>query len=339
MKRSNTALVTGGLGFIGSHLVERLLRDGVAVTVLDDHSTGRQANLEAVGRDEHPSVVRANVTDARTIRPHFEGIDQVFHLAARADIVPSIQRPEDYTRVNVTGTFNVLEAARAAGVRRFVYMASSSCYGIPETLPTPEQEPIRPQYPYALMKVLGEQFVMHWGQVYGMSVVSLRPFNVYGPRARTTGAYGAVMGVFLAQKLAGRPLTIVGDGAQTRDFVYVTDVVDAIVRAARSDVRNEALNIGSGAPHSVIALADLIGGERVSVPKRPGEPDCTWADISKVQRLLDWKPLVPFEEGVRRVLERISDWSEAPVWTPASIASATEDWFRYLAPAVEGGRE
>jgi UDP-glucose 4-epimerase len=175
--------------------------------------------------------------------------------------------------------------------------------------------------------------VMHWGKIYKMPVVSLRFFNVYGPRSRTTGAYGAVFGVFLAQKLAGKNLTVVGDGKQTRDFTYVTDVVDAVVTAAKSDIANEIINVGSGETVSVNRLVELIGGERVYIPKRPGEPDCTFADISKIKKMLGWKPKVNIEQGVKTMMSHINDWKDAPVWTPESINKATEDWFRYLTPA------
>lgn len=324
-------LVTGGAGFIGSHLVERLLADGHTVTVLDNFSTGRPQNLAHLRSAPDLQVHQVDISDAQNIRPFvFNGIDWVFHLAALADIVPSIQRPLDYHRANVDGTVSVVECARQAGVKRFIYTASSSCYGIPDVYPTPETAPIRPQYPYALTKYLGEQFVLHWGQVYRLPCISLRLFNVYGPRSRTSGTYGAVFGVFLSQKLAGQPFTVVGDGTQTRDFTFVTDVVDAFVKAAESDISSEVFNVGSGSTYSVNRLVELLGGEVTSIPKRPGEPDCTLADIGKIRRLLGWGPKVPFEEGVRIMLDNIDYWRQAPVWTPESITEATRDWFKYL---------
>lgn len=330
MNSRRRTVVTGGAGFIGSHLVDRLLADGHQVTVIDDYSTGRPDNL-AQHRDRNDlSVVRANVAEIDAIRAQFTGADWVFHLAALADIVPSMQRPLDYHRANVDGTVAVLEAARAAGVRRFVYAASSSCYGIPSQYPTPESAPIQPQYPYALTKYLGEQYVMHWASVFRLPAVSLRFFNVYGPRSRTAGAYGAVFGVFLAQKLAGKPFTVVGDGTQTRDFTFVTDVVDAFMCAAESDVQGEVFNVGSGQTYSVNRLVELLGGPVVHIPKRPGEPDCTFADISKIQQVLGWRPKVSFEEGVGTMLANIEDWRTAPVWNPTSIADATREWFTCL---------
>jgi UDP-glucose 4-epimerase len=330
MRGPHRVLVTGGAGFIGSHLVERLLADGHSMVVLDNFSTGRMENLAQVRDEGRLEVYRTDIARFSEIAGYFKSVDWVFHLAARADIVPSIQEPLAYHEANVDGTIAVLEAARAAGVRRFVYAASSSCYGIPEQFPTPETAPIRPMYPYALTKVLGEQYVLHWDQVYRLPCVSLRLFNVYGPRARSSGAYGAVFGVFLAQKLAGKPFTVVGDGAQTRDFTFVTDAVDALVRAAESDLRGEVLNVGSGGTYSISALVRLLDGEVVHVPKRPGEPDCTFADTQKISALLAWRPKVTFEEGVRIMLASIEQWRDTPVWDPASVARATHDWFAYL---------
>ena len=327
---SHRALVTGGAGFIGSHLVERLLHEGCRVRVLDNLSTGRLKNLAHVASEPRLSVEEVDVSEASRIASHFRDIDWVFHIAALADIVPSIQEPLVYHRANVDGTVAVLEAARHAGVKRFMYTASGSCYGIPDLLPTPETAPIRPQYPYALTKYLGEQCALHWAQVYNMPMVSLRLFNVYGPRSRTSGTYGAVFGVFLAQKLHNQPLTVVGDGTQTRDFTFVTDVVDAFLTAARSDVSGDVFNVGSANTYSVNRLAELLGGAVVHIPKRPGEPDCTFADIEKIRRVLGWSPRVSFERGVGIMLENIEYWREAPVWNPTSIADATREWFEYL---------
>jgi UDP-glucose 4-epimerase len=328
-------LVTGGAGFIGSHLVERLLADGHTVIVIDNFCTGRWENLASHLNNPSLRVVTADVTHLDAIQPHFQGVEWVFHLAALADIVPSVQQPLDYHGANVDGTVMTLEAARAAGVQRFVYSASSSCYGIPEVYPTPETAPIRPQYPYALTKYLGEQYVLHWGQVYHLPVMSLRLFNVYGPRARTTGTYGAVFGVFLAQLLAGKPCTVVGDGTQSRDFTFVTDVVEAFVRAAQSDLVGEVCNVGSGGTYSINHLVHLLGGKATYIPQRPGEPSCTFADIGKISRQLGWSPQVRFAVGVQMMLDHIEQWRHAPVWDAASIAAATREWFRYLEAAPE----
>lgn len=323
-------IVTGGAGFIGSHLVDRLAADGHSVLALDNFSTGRPDTLAHLAGHARVRLERADVAEADRLPPLFDGADWVFHLAALADIVPSIERPLDYHRANVNGTAAVLEAARRSGVTRFLYAASSSCYGIPDQYPTPEEAPMRPQYPYALTKLLGEQCVLHWGRVYGLPVVSLRLFNVYGRRSRTSGTYGAVFGVFLAQKLQGRPFTVVGDGTQSRDFTFVSDVADAFVTAAESDVAGEIFNVGTGNPVSVNRVVELLRGDVVRVPRRPGEPDRTHADVRKIGARLGWRPKVSIEEGVRILLDHIDDWRAAPVWTPESIEVATRDWFRYL---------
>ena len=323
-------LVTGGAGFIGSHLCELLLSRGHEVIAVDSLACGRLSNFASF--DKHPRFrfVQADIRDIDALRPAFGGIEWVFHLAGLADIVPSIEQPDNYYSTNVTGTFNVLECARGHGIKRLVYAASSSSYGIPDVYPTPETSPIRPQYPYALTKHMGEELVMHWAQTYKLPALSLRLFNVYGPRSRTTGAYGAVFGVFLAQKLNGKPFTVVGDGKQTRDFTFVTDVAEAFLRAAESGLSGEAMNVGSNNHYSVNRLVQLLDGDVVHIPKRPGEPDCTYADVSKIRRLLGWEVRVSFEEGVGRMLERLNDWRDAPVWDPGSINKATASWFRYL---------
>jgi len=328
---NNFDVVTGGGGFIGSHLVDRLLSEGRKVKVIDNFSVGRPKNLEHHKGNENLEVVQGDVCDEALLDTLFAGAEHVYHLAARADIVPSIQEPKEYFRSNVDGTFAVLAAASKANVKRLVYVASSSCYGIPDKYPTPESSAIRPQYPYALTKRLGEELMMHWAQVYKLPAVSVRFFNIYGPRARTSGTYGAVFGVFLAQLLAGKPLTIVGDGEQTRDFTFVSDAVDALITAARSNKTGEIYNVGSDRPVSVNLLVKLLGAnETVHIPKRPGEPDCTYADTSKIKRDLNWTAKVKFEDGVKIMLENIDYWRDAPVWTVDSIKDATVDWFKYL---------
>jgi len=323
-------LVTGGAGFIGSHLVDHLLAQGHRVIVLDNFSTGHTENLSQAIENPQLTIHDVDICDTAGLSPYFDSVDRVFHLAALADIVPSIQQPENYLKVGVQGTISVLQASVEAGVTRFLYTASSSCYGTPDVYPTPESAAIRPQYPYALAKTLGEQCVMHWAKVYGLPALSLRLFNVYGPRSRTSGAYGAVFGVFLAQKLAGKPFTVVGDGSQMRDFTYVSDVATAFSEAANCDLAGEILNVGSSQTYSINRLVKLLGGDVTYVPKRPGEPDCTFADISKITQLVGWKPQVVFEDGVNIMLDNIACWNAAPVWDRETINRATKDWFKYL---------
>ena len=322
------AVVTGGAGFIGCNLVDSLLNENIDVTVLDNFSTGRLENLAHV--QDQIELVECDLSAQGEWIQYFTNADWVIHLAALADIVPSIEQPESYFRANVDGTFNVLQAAKKTEVKRFIYIASSSCYGIPDKYPTSEDAEIRPQYPYALAKRMGEELVMHWAQVYALPALSLRFFNVYGPRSRTSGTYGAVFGVFLAQKLAGKPYTVVGDGEQTRDFTFVTDIAQAILTAAKSDRTGQIYNVGSGTTVSVNRLVELLGGDKVHISKRPGEPDSTFADILKIRSELGWEPQVSIEEGVLEILKHIDYWRNAPVWTPDSISKVTEDWFRYL---------
>jgi UDP-glucose 4-epimerase len=325
------AVVTGGAGFIGSHMVDLLVDRGHSVVVIDNLVTGRAENLARHRREPRVAFHEIDMCTVATDSRLFRDVDYVFHFGGIGDIVPSIEQPLEYMRANVDGTLAVLEASRHAGVRKFVYAASSSCYGMATELPTTERAPIRPEYPYALSKYLGESAALHWAQVYRLPVISIRMFNVYGPRVRTTGAYGAVFGVFLAQKLHGKPFTVVGDGSQRRDFVFVTDVARAYLMAAESAETNQVFNLGSGDPQSINRLIELMGGDVVHVPKRPGEPDCTWADVGRIQRALGWKPEVAFPQGVAAMLGQIEEWRAAPLWTPEKIAAATRTWFEHLA--------
>jgi UDP-glucose 4-epimerase len=329
MSAKSVAVVTGGAGFIGSHMVDVLLDAGFAVRVVDNLTGGHRSNLE---HQKSNTDLECFWQDIRALEPNspiFAGAKYVFHFAGIGDIVPSIEQPIEYMDTNVQGTVRVLECARHAAVEKFVYAASSSCYGLAD-VPTDENHQISPQYPYALSKYQGEQAMFHWHQVYGLPANSVCIFNAYGPRVRTTGVYGAVFGVFFRQKLAGKPFTVVGDGTQKRDFIYVTDIAKAFLAAARTPISGERFNVGAGNPQPINKLVELLGGEIVYVPKRPGEPDCTWANISKITSKLGWKPTVPLEEGVKRMLVDIDRWRDAPLWDPDSIAEATKTWFRYL---------
>ena len=323
------AVVTGGAGFIGSHMVDLLVTRGFRVHVIDNLVGGRAANLDQHRANPDVLLDERDIQDVAPDDALFAGAVYVFHFAGIGDIVPSIERPTEYMSANVQGTVHVLEAARHAGVRKVVYAASSSCYGL-AAVPTREDHPIAPQYPYALSKYLGELAAFHWHKVYRLPVNSIRIFNAYGTRSRTSGAYGAVFGVFLRQKLAGQPFTVVGDGTQKRDFLYVSDVATAFLAASETEKTGEVWNLGAGSPQAVNHLVELLGGGVIHLPTRPGEPSCTWADIGKITRDLGWAPAVPFEDGVRRILADIEHWRDAPLWNPQSIAEATKTWFQYL---------
>jgi UDP-glucose 4-epimerase len=324
------AVVTGGAGFIGSHMVDLLISDGFHVRVVDNLVGGSLRNISMhidSGRAEFYEV------DIRLLQDHpgiFEDAEFVFHFAGIGDIVPSIEHPEEYMSVNVQGTVTVLQMARRSRrLKKFVYAASSSCFGLANT-PTTEDHPIDTKYPYALSKYLGELACLHWGAVYQVPVNAVRIFNAYGIRSRTNGAYGAVFGVFLRQLIEGRPLTVVGDGEQSRDFVYVTDVARAFHIVANKAPSGEVYNLGNGNPQSVNRLVELLNPKGVEfIPDRPGEPRCTHADVTKLKSL-GWASLVEFEQGVSEMLENIEYWKAAPLWDSRSIKEATKTWFKHM---------
>lgn len=321
-------IVTGGAGFIGSHLVEKLLKQNKKVIIIDNLSTGRIENIKKFINKVR--FIQADISKKGNWEKIITKNSYVFHLAALADIVPSIKFPQKYFNANVKGTLNIVEACKDKGIKKIIYAASSSCYGIPKNFPTPEKEILSPQYPYALTKKLGEDIVMHWGKIFRIPSISLRLFNVYGTRSRTSGAYGAMFGVFLAQKLKNKPYTVVGNGNQRRDFTYVTDVVNAFIMASKSRINYEIFNVGSGKSVSVNTIVKLLGGKKIFIKKRPGEPECTFAKISKIKRILKWKPKIDIKEGINKLLLDIDYWRKAPVWTPKKINNATKIWFKYL---------
>ena len=323
-------LVTGGAGFIGSHLVEKLIQNKHSVIVIDNLKTGRKQNLNNVIENKKFKFVKYDITDKKKLNKYFRKIDIVFHLAALAEIVPSIENPDEYFETNVAGTLNVLEASKKNNVKKIIYAASSSCYGLPKKFPTSEKENIDCRYPYALTKHLGEQMILHWSKVFKINAISLRLFNVYGPRSRTSGTYGAVFGVFLAQKFAKKPFTVVGDGKQKRDFTYVSDVVDCFIKSGFSKLSDQIFNVGTGKAKSINSLVKLLKGEVVYIPKRPGEPDITQANINKIKTFLGWAPKVSFENGVKKVLAEKAQWKNAPLWNEVKIKNATKLWFKYL---------
>lgn len=327
--KKKIAVVTGGAGFIGSHMVDLLISKGYRVCVIDNFSGGHRKNI--LHHKKNPFFKFENIDIKKIKKNHkfFKGAEFIFHFAGIGDIVPSIEKPDDYMETNVQGTIKVLEAARFNKVKKFIYSASSSCYGLNSSRIN-EKEKIDPKYPYALSKYMGELAAFHWYKVYGLAVNSIRIFNAYGTRVRTTGAYGAVFGVFFKQRIKKKPLTIVGNGKQSRDFVYVTDVAKAFFLAAKSNKSGQVYNLGNDNPQSINKLANLIGGKKIFIPERPGEPKKTWANATKIKKDLKWSPKISFENGVNKMLEEIKNWKNAPLWTPDSIHVATKTWFKYM---------
>jgi UDP-glucose 4-epimerase len=297
-------LVTGGAGFIGSHLVDALLAERIKVRVLDNFSTGKRENL-----DPRAELLEGDISRLEDISPAFAGIDCVFHVAALPRIPLSIEQPVMTHMANAVGTLNVLVAAREAGVRRVIYSASSSAYGNQSNLPLREDMTPNPLSPYAIQKLAGEYYTRIFHQLFAMQTLSLRYFNVFGPRMATEGAYTTVIGTFLRLRREDKPLTIHGDGEQTRDFTHVRDAVLANLLAMHcATADGQVLNIGTGRNVSVNQIAQLIGGPVVTQPARVGEPRHTLADSTLAQEILGWVPSVTVERGVAelKTLERIS---------------------------------
>jgi len=321
-------IITGGAGFIGSHLAENLIKKKHEVIIIDNLSTGRLENIKKIKKKL--KFINADISKNGSWNKYFKNTKVVFHLAALADIVPSIKDPKKYFQSNVVGTENIASVAIKYKVKKIIYSASSSCYGVPNKYPTSETESIKPQYPYAMTKNLGEQILMHYAKIYGIQVTSMRLFNVYGTKSRTSGTYGAMFGVFLAQKLKKKPLTVVGDGTQKRDFTYISDIIDAFIKCMNIKKNFQIFNVGTGKPISVNNVVKLLGCKSIKIPKRPGEPKETNANIKKITKALNWRPKVSINLGIKKLLKDINYWKKAPVWTPKKIKIATKEWFEYL---------
>lgn len=324
-----TAIVTGGAGFIGSHLVDLLLKKKFKVIVIDDLTGGHKKNIAHHKNNKNFFFLKRDICNQNIQKLKLGKVDYIFHFAGKGDIVPSIEKPTLYFQTNIIGTINILELARNLKVKKFIYAASSSCYGLAK-VPTSEKHVFDPRYPYALSKLMGEESCRHWSKLYKIPFISVRIFNAYGPRVKTTGAYGAVFGVFFKQKLSGMPFTLVGNGKQKRDFLYVKDVAEAFYMCAVSDQKNRIYNLGAGSPQSILTLIKILKGKFIKIPKRPGEPDCTWANISKIKREIKWKPKTSFSDGVNIMLKDIDKWQDAPLWNPNKIKKATKTWFKFL---------
>ncbi|MFQ5899389.1 MAG: SDR family oxidoreductase [Candidatus Methylomirabilia bacterium] len=303
-------LVTGGAGFIGSHVVERLLGEGHRVRVLDNFSTGSRDNLAFAQGDRRLEIVEGDLTDPDTALRAARGIEVIFHQAAMRSVPRSVDDPLGANANNVTGTLHLLMAARVAGVRRVVYASSSSVYGDRPELPKREDQAPAPISPYAVSKLAGEHYCAVWSRLYGVETVALRYFNVFGPRQDPTSQYAAVIPRFILWAKQGEALEVHGDGLQSRDFTYVDNVVAANLLAARaSGAAGQVFNVGCGSRvtlSEIIRLLEKTFGrvlECVHTPPRAGDVPHTLADIAKAKRDLGYTPVVEFEEGLRRAVE------------------------------------
>ncbi len=330
MSFSKTVLITGGAGFIGSHTVDLFLSKGFKVKCIDNLSGGNMKNIAHLANEKNFIFEKADILNLDKHKNFLKNCSYVVHFAGIGDIVPSIENPKKYIDNNSNGTLNLINNIPKKNLKKFVYAASSSCYGLANT-PTSELNPIQNLYPYALSKYMGEQIALHYGKVYKINVNSIRIFNAYGTRSRTTGAYGAVFGVFLKQLLENQPLTVVGDGKQKRDFLYVTDVANAFYKATITKKNLQIWNLGYGRPQSINKLIKLLKPKAITyIPKRPGEPEVTHANISKIKKDLSWRPKISFENGVKKILDNIDYWKDAPLWNKRNIEKATTSWFKYM---------
>lgn len=296
------SIITGGAGFIGSNLTDHLVRIGHKVIVLDNFISGKKSNL-AHHKKKDVKIFKIDISKSKNLEKYFKGADYIFHLAGLAEIIPSFENPKKYFKTNVIGTLNVLEAARKVKIKKLIYAASSSCYGSPLKFPTSEKDHINIQHPYGLTKYLGEELIIRYANLFNMPNISFRFFNVYGPRLKTTGQYGAVFGNFLKQKKTKKPLTVVGNGKQTRDFIHVDDLINAFLKIIKSKFVNRVYNLGSGKEISINKIALLFGGKKIFIPKRPGEPKRSFANISKLKKDINWRPIITINEGIKRLLK------------------------------------
>ena len=296
------SIITGGAGFIGSNLTDHLVRIGHKVIILDNFVSGKKNNL-AHHKKKDVKIVKLDISKSKNLDKYFKGVDYIFHLAGLAEIIPSIKNPKQYFDNNVIGSLNVVEAAKKAKIKKLIYAASSSCYGTPKSFPTSEKDKIDLKHPYAVTKFMGEELIMKYASIFNMPNISFRFFNVYGPRLNTSGQYSAVIGNFLSQMRKKKPLTIVGNGKQTRDFIHVDDLANAFIKVIKSKSVNKIYNLGSGKRTSINTIAKIFGGKRKFVPNRPGEPKNSLANISKIKKEINWKPKITIEEGIKRLLK------------------------------------
>ena len=299
MKFKNS-VITGGAGFVGSNLVDRLVSIGHKVIVLDNFVSGKKSNLSHHS-EKNVKIIKIDISD-KNLDKYFKKADYIFHLAALAEIIPSFKDPNKYFKNNVIGTLNVLKAAKKVKIKKLIYAASSSCYGAPKKFPTSEKDKIDLKHPYAETKFIGEELVMRYASIFKMPNISFRFFNVYGPRLNVSGQYSAVIGNFLTQTKNRKPLTVVGDGKQTRDFIHVDDLINAFIQVIKSKSVNKIYNLGSGKRTSINTIAKIFGGKKKFIPIRPSEPKNSVANIKKVKKEINWKPKISIEQGIKNLL-------------------------------------
>lgn len=331
--KKKIALVSGASGFIGSHLCEFLIKKNFKVVGIDNLINSSKKNLQNIIKNKNFVFYQKDINKINLNDKKLKKINYIFHLCALADIVPSIDNPIRYFNANVDTTLKLLELAKKVKIKKFIYAASSSCYGVIKTKKKiSENYRCDPAYPYAWSKYIAEQAIKHWSKVYKIKYVSLRLFNVYGPRHRNNKQYGAVLGTFISQHLKNYPFTIVGDGSQTRDFVYVTDVVKAFWLASIKKITNKVFNVGYGKQITVNQLSKLIdnNNKRVYLPFRPGEPKNIACNNNLIKKELNWKPEIKIEKGIKFVMKEKNYWKNAPVWTKKKIKIATKNWFKFL---------
>ena len=300
--RQPKSIITGGAGFIGSNLADHLVQAGHKVIVLDNFVSGKKTNLSH-HKKKNLKLIKIDISLNKNLNKYFKGVDFIFHLAGLAEITPSFKNPKKYFLNNVLGTFNVLEAAKNKKIKKLIYAASSSCYGNPSAFPTSESAKIELKHPYALTKFMGEELVMNYASIFNMPNISFRFFNVYGPRLNSSGQYSAVFGNFLKQKKTKKPLTVTGNGKQTRDFIHVDDLINAFLKIIKSKFANRIYNLGSGKEISINKIAHLFGGKKIFIPKRLGEPKRSLANIAKLKKDIDWRPTITIREGVKKLLK------------------------------------
>ena len=295
------SVITGGAGFIGSNLTDHLVRIGHKVVVLDNFVSGKKSNLSH-HKKKNVKIIKIDISKSKNLDKYFKGADYVFHLAALAEIIPSIKNPKKYFKNNVIGTLKVVEAVKKVKIKKLIYAASSSCYGTPKKLPTSEKDRIDLKNPYAVTKFIGEEIIMKYAEMFKMPNISFRFFNVYGARLNVSGQYGAVISNFLSQTKNKKPLTIVGNGKQTRDFIHVDDLANAFIKVLKSKHTNKIYNLGSGKKTSINYIASIFNGKKKFIANRPGEPKDSLANISKLKKDLKWRPKISIETGITKLI-------------------------------------